>query len=105
VQSVPPDVRLSWTPIQDSTAYDVVRGDIAVLSITHGDFSAAIDACAFNNTLETSAPAMGDPVAGDGFFYLVRPMNCGGPGSYDTADGSQVGSRDAEIAASPHACP
>ena len=41
----------------------------------------------------------------DGFWFLVRGVNCGGSGSYDTGEPSQVGSRDAEIAGSGADCP
>ena len=30
---------LSWTPVTDATAYDVVRGDLATLSSSGGDFT------------------------------------------------------------------
>jgi hypothetical protein len=45
------------------------------------------------------------PPPGGGFWYLVRGLSCGGPGTYDSGAASQIGSRDAEIAASANACP
>jgi hypothetical protein len=43
--------------------------------------------------------------AGQGFWYLVRAESCGGNASYNSGSPSQIGSRDAEIAASANACP
>jgi len=40
-----------------------------------------------------------------GLWHLVRPINCAGAGSFDSGAPSQSGSTDAEIAASPNACP
>jgi len=35
----------------------------------------------------------------------VRGLSCGGAGTYNEIGGSQVGSRDSEINASPNKCP
>jgi hypothetical protein len=32
-------------------------------------------------------------------------VSCGGAGTYDEVGGSQIGSRDAEMSASPNRCP
>lgn len=40
-----------------------------------------------------------------GFWHLVRANFPGGPGTYDETSPKQVGLRDAEISASPAACP
>ena len=45
------------------------------------------------------------PAMGSGFWYLVRAVNCGGAGTYDSGSSGQVGSRDPGLAASPFACP
>jgi len=36
---------------------------------------------------------------------VIRAVNCGGNASYNSGSPKQVGSRDAEIAASGNACP
>ena len=46
-------------------------------------------------------PGPGDPAEGQGYWFLVREA----AGSYDTGEPSQVGARDAEIAASGNGCP
>jgi len=91
-----PDVLLSWAVITDATGYDVVGGDLIVLHITQGNFAVATDQCLANDLASTSAT---DPAAGASRFYLVRPVNCGGNGSYGG------GFRDAGIQAAAVTCP
>jgi hypothetical protein len=88
------------------TGYDLVRGNLATLRASGGDFTSATTACLGNNLPATSLPdPSGPPPVGGGFFYVLRPVNCGGPGTYDSGAPSQVGSRDPEINASAGACP
>ncbi|HKB08076.1 MAG TPA: MopE-related protein [Candidatus Polarisedimenticolia bacterium] len=96
---------LGWSPLSDASAYDVVRGDLGLLHSTGGDFRAAIQACLANNLTQTALVLSGTPAAGSGFVYLVRGVNCGGGGTYDSGSPSQVGSRDAEIGLSIFRCP
>ena len=100
-----PDPVLSWTSVVTATAYDIVRGDVSSLRATAGDFTAAVDLCAGNDQPGPSIPAVGAPAAGSALFYVVRAVNCGGHGTYDEAEPSQIGSRDAEINAAAAACP
>jgi hypothetical protein len=97
--------RLTWASIANATGYDAVRGSLTILQSSNGNFSTATSACLGNDlpsTVVDDSTALG---AGQGLWYLLRAMNCGGAGSYDSGLPSQVGSRDAEIAASGHACP
>ncbi|HKY32420.1 MAG TPA: hypothetical protein VJV23_07790 [Candidatus Polarisedimenticolia bacterium] len=96
---------LSWTPLVVAAAYDVVAGDLGTLHVTGGDFTAATAACLSDNQPGTALPYTTDPSPGNGIWFLVRgvagPVNL----SLDTFGPSQVGSRDAEVAASAAACP
>lgn len=96
---------VSWTPITGANVYDLVRGNLAVLSSSHGDFALATSTCLGNDLLGTSQSDASIPASGQGFWYLVRGANCSGPGTFDEGSASQSGSRDAEIQASGHACP
>jgi hypothetical protein len=90
--------RLSFTYAgSDAAAFDVVRGGLAALSSSGGDFSAATSACLAN---DVSSPVDDTdvPAPGAGVWYLLRPVNCGGKGSYGSAP------RDTGIAASGHDC-
>ena len=96
---------LAWSSVALATGYDVVRGGLASLSVTGGDFAIATDQCLANDDPGTSAQDASAPAPGQGFWYLVRGGNCGGVTSYNSAGPGQVGNRDSGIAASPNACP
>ena len=96
-------VLLAWTALSGASTYDVVQGGLSALRNSSGDFQSATQACVADDTTGTSLTATGTPATGDGFWFLVRGANCGGAGTYD--DGTQAGSRDAEILASGNHCP
>jgi hypothetical protein len=96
---------LSWTPVDAATAYDVVRGDLSSLRSGSGDFSRSTDLCLGSRVTTNSSLDGSFPAPGGGYWYLVRPENCGGPGSYDGEGYLQPSPRDTGIGASPYACP
>jgi serine protease len=101
--SMPTRSLLSWTAAAEATAYDVVHGNLSLLRSSGGDFTSA--GCEVNNLPGTSWDiGAGSPPAG-GLWYLVRPANICGGGTYNSGSPRQVQSRDAEIAASASACP
>lgn len=100
------DVLLSWTALSGATSYDLVQGVLSTLRSSHGSFQSASQTCAANDTPGASFTFHGaQPGAGDGYWFLVRGSNCGAGGTYDSGAASQVGSRNAGIAASGHDCP
>jgi N-acetylneuraminic acid mutarotase len=105
VSQVGTDASMSWSTVSNTTGYDVLRGDLQSLLGSGGDFTTAIRACLANDSTATSMAATDTPPAGGGSFYLVRGINCGGNGTYDSGSSSQVGSRDSGINASPNSCP
>jgi hypothetical protein len=96
---------LLWDPEPDATGYDIVQGDLALLLESGGNFTVATTACLDDDRSINDIPISGEPDSGQGFWFLVRAMNCAADGSYDTGSGFQVGSRDSEIDASPSSCP
>jgi len=95
---------LAWEALSDATSYDVVFGDVGTLIATGGDFTAAVQGCVAFHLGGTSLPLGPAPAPGNAIFYLVRGVNCGGRGTYDSGGPGQVGSRDVEIDASPLGC-
>ncbi len=96
---------LTWPDVAVATGYDTVRGDLGLLKSSQGDFTAATTLCltwgyAFPESADEEVP----PVGG-GFWYAVRPRNCGGAGGYESGSPSQVGLRGPEIVNAPAACP
>jgi hypothetical protein len=96
---------LSWTPVGGARAYDVVRGDLATLQASGGDFSVATEACLGNDLEATSLDYSDQPPAGGGWWFLVRGICAEGPMTYQSLAGNQGGVRDEEIEASGVACP
>ena len=86
--------------------FDVVRGDVEVLSGSGGDFTIATQECLANDIEEDFLPLFQDPDSpGEGFWFLVRSSTPGENATYDSGEASQIGSRDPEIEASPFSCP
>jgi hypothetical protein len=96
---------LSWTPVGAATGYDIVRGSLVPLRSSGGDFTVSTTSCVGNNIAATTIDHTLAPTAGNAFWYVLRAVNCGGNASFNSGSVKQVGSRDAEIAASPNACP
>ena len=98
---------VTWTMQPGAEAYDVVRGDLVRLVATGGNFALPVVTreCIANDWETTTVPDAILPAAGQGFWYLVRPVDTWGNGTYDSGYPSQVDQRDDEIAASGHDCP
>jgi len=84
----------------DHTACDIVKGSLGALLAGGGNFAPATSTCLADDTATPIADDAAPLDPGAGFWYLMRAVNCGGNGTYDTGAPSQAGSRDAEIAAS-----
>jgi len=98
------DGTLTWDAVPSATAYDVVKGDLMLLRAGNGDFTGSLLDCLVN---DGSSPATSDsnmPLAGEGWYYLVRAA-APTEGSYDCGCAGQPVSRDTHIAASLNACP
>jgi hypothetical protein len=107
VASTGSSTQVSWAILPGATGYDVVKGNVASLRSSGGDFTASTTTCLGNDVTATSvADGEAPPPSRAVAWYLVREVTaCAGAGSYDEGAPSQVGSRDAEIAASGAACP
>jgi hypothetical protein len=103
----PGDTLLSWTASAAATGYDVVSGDLQELRGNGGNYATLTQAsCASNDQSSTSySAAASNPPPGGARWFLVRPMNCGGAGSYDEGVPSQQGLRDPEIQTGGWGCP
>ncbi len=96
---------LMWSPVAESSSYDVVRIDLGMLLATNGDYARATVGCDADDYAGTSI-VVNDPLPpGGAFMYLVRGVNCAGNGTYDSESSSQHAARDAMIGASPDSCP
>ena len=98
------DALLTWSTAAGGTGYDIVQGDLGALRSGSGDFSST-DQCLDESRTSTSLSFATTPLAGNGFWFLVRGANCGGVGTYNTGQPTQVAPRDTGIAASGNDCP
>jgi len=95
---------LSWPAQSLASGYDVVSGDLGILRQSGGNFAAATTSCLADDSAATHIDhSTLVPGPGDARFFLVRAVNCSGPGSYDEGY-SQVAPRDGGIEASPGRC-
>ncbi len=91
-------------------AVDVVRGSVGTLVATGGDYRAATERCLFDTLSGVHEfQDLEMPSQGDGYWYLLRADQdggCpeGGPGTYNSRAGRQVGDRNVEINTSGHDC-
>ena len=80
-----------------AAAYDLVRGDLALLRASGGDFAQAGLQCMADNHGATSLAYSDTPPAGAGFWFLVRGDSGAQVKTWDSFAMSQVGLRDDEI--------
>lgn len=94
---------LWWSSRTAPDGYDVVSGSLTAGVGAGWDFAApgVAQTCLASEQPATSRSDTTTPALGQGAWYLVRVHG----GSYDTGAASQIGSRDAEIAASGNGCP
>jgi hypothetical protein len=95
---------LSWSPEAVADRYDVVKGDLRTLRLSAGDFTSSITGCLDGDSVDTAATDSANPVAGAGFYYLVRSERACRAGTYGTGLPGEQPGRDAGIEASPLAC-
>jgi len=100
-----PGTVLSWNMINGATGHDVIAGDVNTLRATGGDFSQATQSCLADNDTTMSSSYAATPAVGEAIWFLVRGVNCGGSGTYDSLSPLQSAGRDAAILGSAAACP
>ncbi len=93
---------LSWSVVDGETGYDVVEGDVLTLNASGGDFAVSVGGCLADDLGAKSIPFTSSPDPGQGTWTLVRPVNCGGAGTYDSPD---LEGRDGGINSSAASCP
>jgi len=97
---------LTWTPVDGAIGYDVVWGDLSVLTSGSGNFTTATSGCTANDHPTTTAPhASHAPGPGEALWFLVRGVLGTMELSYDAFSPTQAAPRDAAIEASASSCP
>jgi hypothetical protein len=93
---------LFWEVVSGATGYDILRGDVDMLRNSGGDLGSSTIGCVDTNRSTTSMLFEGTPPVGNAFWFLLRPVNCGGAGTYDSGGTGQYASRDTTLLG---ACP
>ena len=96
---------LTWSAVPPHPGFDVVGGSLDDLRSSGGDFAVATERCLADNQVGTTLVLPGISADPGNQWFLVRGVNCGASGTYDSGGASQAGPRDAEIAASGNDCP
>ena len=93
-----------WRFVSPGTVFDALRGDLLALRGSGGDYAAAGIECLEDDGTDRKIIDFDEPSTGNGYFYLVRGVNCGGGGTYDAFGPGQAGPRDPAITASSLDC-
>jgi PKD repeat protein len=99
-------LRHIWYRLAPATLYDSIRGDLMALHGSGGDYAAAGIQCIENDDNDARIVDGEVPAIGEGFFYLVRGVNCAlEQGSFDVGGGGLAASRDQALAGLAGGCP
>jgi hypothetical protein len=96
---------LRWSAVAAHPGFDVVSGSLNDLRNTGGDFAVATKRCLADNQVAATLILPGISTEPGNQWFLVRAVNCGASGTYDSLGTAQVAPRDAGIAASGNDCP
>ena len=77
--------RPAWGDVGQVSRYDIASGSLSDLR-TAGNTAAAT--CSIDDIVGTgwSDDSLGDPLPGEGLYYVIRGQNACGTGSYDAED-------------------
>jgi hypothetical protein len=91
-----------------STTVDLVRGTLAALRASGGNYTGTVSSCLANNLSASGVADGSNPGAGGATYFLARPTVaafCNQTPGYTTNHPREAAGRDAEIAADGNACP
>jgi hypothetical protein len=88
---------LSWPAVPGATAYDIVTGDLTQLRTAHTFQFLSSGACVGDDETGPTFSANVPVNPGSGIWWVMRPLNCDGDGSYGSGAAKERPGRDAEI--------
>ena len=88
-----------------ATAYDVVSGDLTELRGSGGYQFLSQAFCVGDDISGPTFTSNTAPTPGNGTWWLMRPLNCDGDGTYGSGSPKERPGRDQEIGASFYSCP
>jgi hypothetical protein len=98
---------LSWAAVPGATGYDVVSGDLAELRSAQSFQFLSQAFCVGDDLSGPTYTSSSNPTPGNGTWWIMRPLNCDGDGTYNDGSPRLHASRDTEIGASipNYSCP
>jgi len=94
-----------WSASPSADAHDVVRGSVTALRESGGDLGRAVQICVADDATAASVLLAEDPPAGEAWFFLLRDVEDGIAGSYDSGSPAETIFPDDAIDGSSAACP
>ena len=91
-----------------TTSLDLVRGNLAALRASGGNYTGTVSTCLANNVTANGVADGSNPGSGGATYFLARPTVapfCNQTPGYTTNHPREAAGRDAEIAADGNACP
>ena len=91
-----------------STTVDLVRGTLAALRASGGNYTGTVSSCLANNLSASGVADGSNPGAGGATYFLARPTVaafCNQTPGYTTNHPREAAGRDPEIATDGNACP
>jgi hypothetical protein len=95
---------LSWAAVPGATAYDVISGDLTELRGAHGYQFLNQAFCVGDDVSGPTFTSNSNPTPGNAFWWVIRPLNCDGDGTYGSGSPKERPGRDLEIGASFYSC-
>jgi hypothetical protein len=96
---------ITWSARYGAHSYDLVRGDLALLRDSAGDFSQSVLGCLADNHPESLLDHAEGPDRGEGEWYLLRGVSTAQNLTYDSGSAMQAAPRDAAVNAALDSCP
>jgi len=91
-----------------TTSLDLVRGNLAALRASGGNYTGTVSTCLANNVTANGVADGSNPGSGGATYFLARPTVapfCNQTPGYTTNHPREAAGRDAEIAADGNSCP
>jgi hypothetical protein len=98
---------LSWNAVPGASAYDIVSGDLTELRGA-GSFQFLSQAsCVGDDLAGPTFSSSSNPSSGNGIWWVMRPLNCAGDGTYNSGSPAQAVDRNTQILQSipAYGCP
>jgi hypothetical protein len=98
---------LSWAAVPGASAYDIVSGDLTELRSAKSYQFLSQAFCVGDDLPGPTFTSSSNPSPGNGIWWVMRPLNCAGDGTYNSESPGQAVDRNTQILQSipAYGCP